>query len=214
MKSDMVQNSDKPNKPIRQPKQSRSINRKEKILDAAMELYCEKGYYKTTTNEIAQRAEVSIGTLYSYFKDKDTIFFEVLGKYHEKFIATKEELPNSPDYIKANFKTWLKNLIENLITVHEESKAFNRELNVLSYYDAKVAEILEQNRERSMKDTIGYIMVLNDDLGIKDVEAVATVTFDLISATVDRIVFGKNEIERERLINSVIDIVYKYFMMP
>ena len=195
---------------IREPKQSRSINKKEKVLDAAMDLYCEKGYYKTTTNEIAQRAQVSIGTLYSYFKDKDTIFFEVLEKYHEKFIITKNEILNDTDFMKTDVKAWLRTLIENLIKVHEESKLFNREINVLSYYNTEVAEILEKNRKITMKETVGYFLELEVDLKIEDVEATATVIFDLISATVDRIVFGKNEIEQERLINSVLDLITKY----
>ena len=54
-------------------------------------------------------------------------------------------------------------------------------------------------------------MQVKNDLKSEDIEATAIATFDLISATVDRIVFGKNEIDRERLINATIDIVYKYF---
>jgi Transcriptional regulator len=81
---------------VRQPVQDRSINKREKILNAALELFCEVGYYKTTTNEIAKRAHVSIGSLYSYFADKDTIFFEVLDRYHHKFeLAKNEPLSNT-----------------------------------------------------------------------------------------------------------------------
>lgn len=46
------------------------VNTKEKILGSALALFCKKGYYQTTTNEIAQRAQGSIGIRYSYFQDK------------------------------------------------------------------------------------------------------------------------------------------------
>lgn len=203
--------SAKPNKSIRKPKQSRSIGMKEKILNSALQLFCEKGYYNTTTNEIAQRAEVSIGSLYSYFKDKDTIFLEVLNRYHDKFDMAKDGIINNLNLLKSDNKAWLRVLIENLIKVHEESRELNRELNVLSYYNPKVAEILGEQRRKTLQSTIGYFMQFKNDLNLEDIEAIAIVTFDLLSATVDRIVFGKNEIDRERLINAAIDVVYKYF---
>jgi AcrR family transcriptional regulator len=207
----MPKNPAKSNKSIRKPKQLRSIGMKEKILSSALQLFCEKGYYNTTTNEIAQRAEVSIGSLYSYFKDKDTIFLEVLDRYHDKFALAKNEITNNLDLLKTDNKAWLRALIENLIKVHEESKELNRELNVLSYYNPKVAEVLEEQKRNTLQATIGYFIQLKNELKSEDIEAAAIATFDLISATVDRIVFGKNEMDRERLINATIDIVYKYF---
>ena len=52
------------------PVQKRSIEKRKRILEAGFQLFCEKGYYKTNTIEIARHAKVSTGTVYSYFKDK------------------------------------------------------------------------------------------------------------------------------------------------
>ena len=203
----------KPNKPQapRKPKQLRSIQTKEKILDAALDLFCEKGYFKTTTNEIAQRAGLSIGSLYSYFKDKDTVFREILDKYHEKFDAAKSDLLNDFELMHTDIKQWLRLLINRLIEVHEESRELNRELTVLSFYNEDVAEKIQANRQKTFQSSIGYFPSQQKYFKVKDLEAAAIVSFDLISATVDRIVFGKNEIDRERLIDAVIDILYKYY---
>ncbi len=204
----------KPSQPHapRKPKQTRSIQTKEKILDAALELFCEKGYYKTTTNEIAQRAGVSIGSLYSYFKDKDTVFLEILEKYHQKFNNAKSELLADLDLMRSDIRQWLRALIDILIKVHEESRELNRELTVLSFYNPQVAQILDQNIQRTMKSSIGFFLSLQEGLKVKDIEAAAVISFDLISATVDRIVFGKSDIDRSRLIDAVIDMLYKYYM--
>ena len=201
----------KDEKTIREPVQLRSINTKEKILDTALELFCEKGYYNTTTNEIAKRAQVSIGSLYSYFKDKDTIFLEILEKYHDKFVLAKETVLENNDLFKNSPKRWARELIESLIRVHEDTKELNRELIVLSYYNPRVAEVLQRNKEKTINETILYFMKTKDSSEDYDVEAIATVCFDMISATVDRIVFGKNEIDRERLIDATIDLAYEYF---
>ena len=55
------------------PVQKRSIEKRKRILEAGFQLFCEKGYYKTNTIEIARHAKVSTGTVYSYFKDKKEI---------------------------------------------------------------------------------------------------------------------------------------------
>ena len=49
------------------PVQKRSIEKRKRILEAGFQLFCEKGYYKTNTIEIARHAKVSTGTVYSYF---------------------------------------------------------------------------------------------------------------------------------------------------
>ena len=66
---------------IREPKQQRSIEKKERIIKAAYELFSENGYYKTVTSDIAKRAGVSTGIVYGYFTDKRDILFYVLKIY-------------------------------------------------------------------------------------------------------------------------------------
>ena len=41
--------------------------RRRQIADAAVQLFIEKGFHKTTTRQIARAAESSIGSLYEYF---------------------------------------------------------------------------------------------------------------------------------------------------
>lgn len=50
---------------------------KELILKAAREIFLEKGYEDTSIRGIAERAEYSPGTIYLYFKDKDSILYEL-----------------------------------------------------------------------------------------------------------------------------------------
>jgi AcrR family transcriptional regulator len=66
---------------IRQPIQKRSIEKKEKIIEAGFNLICEKGYYNTNTAEIAKNAGVSTGIVYQYFKDKHDILIEGMKLY-------------------------------------------------------------------------------------------------------------------------------------
>jgi AcrR family transcriptional regulator len=65
---------------VREPIQKRSKKTAEKIMDSARELFLSKGIQGTSSNEIAAHAGVSIGSFYSYYKDKDQLFREILSE--------------------------------------------------------------------------------------------------------------------------------------
>ena len=72
---------------VRQPQQERSIEKKNKIIEAGYQLFSEVGYYGTNTVEIAKRAGVSTGIVYGYFQDKRDILICVLEIYINKVFA-------------------------------------------------------------------------------------------------------------------------------
>jgi AcrR family transcriptional regulator len=53
---------------------------KDKILDAALELFAEKGFKSTTTKAIAEKAGLNEVTLFRYFGTKEKIFFDVVDR--------------------------------------------------------------------------------------------------------------------------------------
>lgn len=58
----------------------RTEYRKEQILSAASAVFAEKGYQRATTREIAERANLSEGLIYSYFESKDHLLLAILQK--------------------------------------------------------------------------------------------------------------------------------------
>ncbi|MFI6541168.1 TetR/AcrR family transcriptional regulator [Nonomuraea sp. NPDC050547] len=67
--------------PRKQPRQQRSRETVAAILEAAAQLFQRYGYADTTTNKIAERAGVSIGSLYQYFPNKDALLV-ALADHH------------------------------------------------------------------------------------------------------------------------------------
>jgi len=68
----------------RQPRQARSQERVRRILAAAEELFVEGAVSSTTTNAIAARAGVPIGSLYQFFPDKGAILRSLAEGYAEQ----------------------------------------------------------------------------------------------------------------------------------
>ena len=200
-------------KQVREPQQSRSIQMKEKILETALKLFCKKGFYKTTTNEIARSAGVSIGSLYAYFKDRDTIFFEILDRYHQQFVALHDESINQLNANQTDRKEWLRDLVEGLVRIHEQSKEFNKELKVLYYSNSKVAAIMDRQNEETQQMIMGYVHSWKDSLNAEDLEVTAAVAFDFISAIIDRIVLGGKAVDRERILQLGVDAAFTFLML-
>jgi AcrR family transcriptional regulator len=56
--------------------------RRHQIADAAVQLFIDKGFHKTTTRRIARAAGISIGSLYEYFASKEDILYMVCESIH------------------------------------------------------------------------------------------------------------------------------------
>lgn len=69
------------------PRQRRSIATVAAILEAAARILVESGYEKASTNRIAERAGVSIGSLYEYFPGKEAIFGELRRREAQRAYA-------------------------------------------------------------------------------------------------------------------------------
>jgi AcrR family transcriptional regulator len=76
--------SSTPNQMRRQPRQARSQERVDRILDIAEQLFISVGYNATTTNAIAVGAKVSIGSLYQFFPDKAAIVYGLATRYNQQ----------------------------------------------------------------------------------------------------------------------------------
>ncbi len=63
------------------PRQQRSRETYERILDVAAAIFAELGYAGTTTNKVAEAAGISIGTLYHYVPDKDALLYALAERH-------------------------------------------------------------------------------------------------------------------------------------
>jgi len=63
-------------------------NKKELIMQAALELFASKGFYTTTIPDIAASLKMSVGNMYNYFKSKDILAKEII-KYISSYLGNK-----------------------------------------------------------------------------------------------------------------------------
>ncbi len=108
-------------RPLKRPKQKRSLETFNAILEAALLLLKSEGYAVFTTNKIAEKAGVSISSLYQYFPNKEAILGELIIDFikdqDESIIGKLDELPE-----ESTFKDNLFCLISSLVDFNESNK--------------------------------------------------------------------------------------------
>jgi AcrR family transcriptional regulator len=73
----------------------------EQALDSAMLLFWQKGFQRTSLDEIAEAVGIKKPSLYAAFGDKETLFRKVLQRYNEKLSAPTEALQRHNDIREA-----------------------------------------------------------------------------------------------------------------
>ena len=122
---------------VREPRQERSIEKKNRIIEAGYQLFSEVGYYGTNTAEIAKKAGVSTGIVYGYFQDKRDILISVLGIYigkvFEPILKLFDKLSAPIDYCSL-----MPNIIDLIIKTHKKHAKMHEVLHSLGSTDEVV----------------------------------------------------------------------------
>jgi len=76
-------------------------NKHQKIIQAAVKVFAEKGFYNSRVSEIAKEANVADGTIYLYFKNKDDILISLFEEEFGQIVENmRKELEREKDVLK------------------------------------------------------------------------------------------------------------------
>ncbi len=79
--------------PAGRPRAERQAARREAILAAALDEFSARGFAATRLDDIARRADVAKGTIYLYFRDKESLFQELVRAMLSPIVGRLEAAP-------------------------------------------------------------------------------------------------------------------------
>src|ERR1051325_8483224 len=98
------------------------LQRRTDILHAAESVFADKGYHEASIEEIARVAEYGTGTVYLYFKDKETLYLELVEeKFREMIRRVLESVADQENPIEG-----LRRLIRARMEFFNQNRAFFR----------------------------------------------------------------------------------------
>jgi TetR/AcrR family transcriptional repressor of nem operon len=115
----------------------------EEVLDKALQLFREKGYNGTSTQDLVDRLSISRSSMYNCYSDKYNLFLQVLRRYRETATAgVVAQLKNAP-----SLKSVLQQVFQGIIG-DEEGGCFLASCALESgSREPEVAQLVKENME-------------------------------------------------------------------
>ncbi|MCU5439537.1 TetR family transcriptional regulator [Bacillus thuringiensis serovar pingluonsis] len=173
----------------------------EKALDAAMQLFWEKGYAATSLSDLTAKMEIQKPSLYSAFGDKEGLFEAALRKYtnlHAANIRTKLQNEQS---VKEAIRTFFENMVEE-----EYKKEFSKGcfcINTMVELAPHNEKFEVLTREHQMYLTVVFQELITK--GIRSGELQSDLNAKAVAQTLVTSLIGLTVLMKSRPERSVID---------
>lgn len=137
-------------------------DKRKRIIDAAVDVFAEKGFFGARVSEIAERAGVADGTIYLYFKSKDEILIslfeekmaEILARFHAMLAEVQDTEEKMRRYIIEHLTLVSEQprLMQVLTVELRQSARFMKDYapHAFAKYLALVGSILEEGQKKGV----------------------------------------------------------------
>ncbi|PXY27681.1 TetR/AcrR family transcriptional regulator [Prauserella muralis] len=192
--------------PRRKPRQVRAELTRERILTAAAHVFAEHGYAAGTTNRIAERARVSIGSLYQYFPNKDSILAELLVLHIDRGRWTQaDQLDLSPGSLEPTVRALVRDAIDNhgddpqLLRIMIEEAPFSQNLRdtIDRHGRARVAQVRD-------------LLARHPDVHVRDLDTAADLIVFTVETNTHKFMAGPRARPIETFENELVAMVTRY----
>lgn len=193
----------------RVPTQKRSIEKKQRIKDAALKLMSEKGYFATSSNEIAREAGVSIGTFYSYFKDKKELYAELVDDIYTA-VLTPINLNELPDDLSIEETVQL--YVTAVFRGHEYQTAFQREISSLSEQSDEFRAIEMVHKSNILHVFSEALKAYREELKPQDLGTSTYIILTTVEAVIHDTLFHNGGKNKEAVIRELTAMIVNYLV--
>jgi AcrR family transcriptional regulator len=190
------------------PQQRRSRDTVTAVLDATIRIFEQEGPDRATTSRIAEVAGVSVGTLYQYFGNRDSILDALQDREFDRATALMERLlvgkppGTEPELARA--------VVDQLLALYAAAPSLHRVLAVEGLRVTPTERV--QAFDRRIVDVIrGFLSSLGDGGRRRNTEAAAFVIYQSVRASMLAYLLerpsGMNE---QSLVEELSDLILRY----
>lgn len=196
---------------VREPVQQRSIAKKEEIIRAACLLFSTSGYPTASIRSIAKAADVSIGTIYSYFHDKMDVFISAANLYGQDMYDRFLEAMNREMTGVETIEEAILVVIDKFKEIISENMRFHVDMITLALTDETFRGIYAslENRTASAVADLFYER-FKDDITVHDREIATFVVHKAIEEIVQYTLFFKVDLPEDKIQRELARMVAGY----
>ncbi|MFG1923040.1 TetR/AcrR family transcriptional regulator [Cryptosporangium sp. NPDC048952] len=192
--------------PRRKPSQVRAELTRERILAAAAHVFVEHGYAAGTTNRIAERARISIGSLYQYFPNKDSVLAELLVRHIDRGVWTEaDHLDLSPGTLEAAVRALVRDAISN----HQDDPQLLR----IMIEEAPLSQELLDTIDRHGRLRVGQVrdvLARHADVRVTDLDTAAELIVNTVELNAHKVMADPRNVSVEALERELVGMLTRY----
>jgi len=199
-------------RPVRVPQQARSRRTRQRIVEAAIESFETLGYDETTTAEIARRAELAIGSVYDYFRDKRAILLEILHDTVEQMADLVVQGLAPEAWAHADPREGVRRLLDLVFHSRTLRPGVQRILWERFFKDPEIRRAMEaiEQRVRGAIETLLAALRRDGRLRVADVATAAFVIHLSAEWTASRLVLGGAPVAIDAAVDAATDMITRY----
>ncbi len=160
----------------KQTREEATLERREKIVEAALECFLVKGFHQTSIRDIAGKAGISLGNLYNHFDGKESLIAEIAALEADEVGTYETILSTSADPTEA-----VRKFADALLASasRRENAVLAAEITTEGMRNRLIGDGFVANRERLAR-ALADVLSRGMELGQFDPELDALETADLI----------------------------------
>jgi TetR/AcrR family transcriptional regulator, fatty acid metabolism regulator protein len=190
------------------PSANRGADKYQRILDAAVAVFAEKGFFTSRVSDIADRADVADGTVYLYFKSKEEILMTAINTAFDAFMSlARTELKKLSDPVER---------LRRLAFLHLDALGSNRNMAVVFQMELRQStRFLSEFSHQHMVEYLGLVreaILEGQDRGIFRREMSDKYAANCFFGALDEMVTSWVLSEHEYQLSNVADVVVDIFL--
>jgi AcrR family transcriptional regulator len=177
---------------VKPPRQARSQQTLDRLLDAAEALVREKGFDDVPIAEIVRRAESSVGSFYSRFPDKDALLHALYERFIEQAIATSDEALDPARWEGARIEEIVVAVVRFLVEIYRERRGLMRAFAIRNRTNAGSQARRERLSQHVSAELSALLLERRGEIRHADPEHAAAFALTLAFSALDNaILFGE-----------------------
>lgn len=202
-----LENKDKAKKTkiiVKAPTQERSRQTVATILDACSRLLISEGFYSITTDKIAKEAGVSIGSLYQFFGNKESVVQAVVKNIMEEDKRIISEKMRTISPLPAEQR--MKAMIELAIETFRRNSELRSKLSTIQYYVADASYMSDSIR--FFQEVVRYNL---PQIAGRDMEKISYVVVNSFIGMINTICVDRPEaLHDQAIVHEITQMFLKY----
>jgi AcrR family transcriptional regulator len=189
--------------------QDRAKETVETIIEATTQLLEEKGWMNLSTNKIVERAGVSIGTLYQYFPNKESILHYLVESLFNTLAQEMLQTIEALDLREKNLKEAIELLVDKFFYRHESKKNLLSQF-LMSSVSVEHLKFMIQNDHKLTQALKNKFLPYSDELSIENWDRTIFIILYALKGIHFGVLFSKPTSTQEEIKKEVATLIYGY----